>query len=120
LRSCKYLILAISIYVVALAVTWTIPYKYTLLGTVSLSSGILLHNIISRVGDVAFVLAISELFGNILWGIARDEEIPMSKVLALSTSTGIHGLLSIIISKSQQLRSSRYWAVLQYVKLNFG
>lgn len=112
LRDCKWLIVAACVYALALGVTLTIDFKYTLLGAVNVPAGIFLLNLISKSGDISFTLAISELFDNVLHGRAQEEVVPMRTALALSTSTGVYGLAAMVFSKARGLKHSRHWAVL--------
>ena len=91
-------------------------FKNTLLGAVSLPAGIFLLNLISKSGDIAFVLAIGEVFENLLWGRFENQEVlPLQKVLALSGTTGVHGLLRLAGSKMKSLGTTRWWAFLRWV-----
>lgn len=118
-RDCKYLLLAIGVYILALSIAATVSFKYTLLGVVPFGAGIFFLNLISKGGDIAFALAVGEAFENLLWGrLAEKKTLPMRDLLALDTSTGAHGLWSMIrpsMKKSREMKSSRYWALLQYV-----
>jgi hypothetical protein len=101
------------LYALALGVTLTVSFKHTLLGAVSLPAGIFLLNLISKSGDVAFVLAIGEVFENLLWGrLGKREVVPLTKVLALSGTTGVHGFARIAGGRTK-MGSTRVWALLR-------
>jgi hypothetical protein len=110
----KYFLLAATIYTLTLGITLTVSYRFTLLGAVSIPVGIFILNLLAKSGDVAFALAVGEALDNSLAAkLATTGSLPMEKVLALSTSTGLYSLLSMASYKSRTLRATRHWAFIQ-------
>lgn len=95
----------------------TSPRRYSPLGLVSPEHGILILNILSKVGDIVLASAAEALWESITCVVAAGK-VPtsLSTAFALSSGIGFFGLFDILRQRNVKLSRSyneRWWALLR-------